>query len=289
MKKKTQKLLFLLLAVIFVYGCGFLLRQLTDARRAAESNAQAQAIANIPPQTAATQPLPETPSEPTVELPPENTEPTQPEELPDPYARSLQKLDLASLQAVNPEVIGWIFLPDTEINYPLLHTADNSTYLHTAWDGTDSVSGSIFLETRSNPRFSDFNTIIYGHNMRNGSMFASLMDYKNTDFFQEHTNLYIADKDGVRRYTVFSAYEAPVTSDTYRLYFKNTAQKQTALNFYLASSRQEPPLTPTVNDRILTLSTCTGNGRYETRWVVQAVLSGFWANEKAGSPQETSF
>ncbi len=286
MKGKTRKMLFLLMAVIFICAGGLMLRQLLDARSAAASNDYAQAIANIPPPPG---PAAKTPPETTPESLPEATEPTHPEELPDAHARSLQELNLTALQDVNPDVIGWILLPDTDINYPLLHTTDNSTYLHTAWDGTDSVSGSIFLETRSDPNFVDFNTIIYGHHMRNGSMFAPLMGYKDAEFLTDHANIYIATADGVRRYTVFSAYEAPVTSDTYRLYFKNTAQKQTALDFYLDSSHWEPPITPTANDQLLTLSTCTGTGRYETRWVVQAVLSGFWANKKAGSPEETSF
>ena len=112
--------------------------------------------------------------------------------------------------------------------------------------------------------------------MRNGSMFAPLMGYKDEDFLTGHENIYIATAGGIRRYTVFAAYEAPVTSDTYRLYFKNTAQRQAALDFYLSSSCWEPPLTPAISDHILTLSTCTGNGRYETRWVVQAVLRQEW-------------
>jgi len=285
MSCKLRRKPFLLLAVVFLVAGSLLVSQLLDARSAAASIDQAQQLANIPPQSV---PAAEAPPQATQEPVPEVTEQTQPEELPDFYAHSLKKLNLTALQETNPDVIGWILLPNTQINYPLLHTSDNSTYLSTAWDGTHNAAGSIFLETRSDPRFSDFNTIIYGHHMRNGSMFAPLMGYKEEAFLSGHEHIYIATTGGIRRYTVFAAYEAPVTSDTYRLYFKNTAQKQTALDFYLDSSHWESPLTPTVSDHILTLSTCTGNGRYETRWVVQAVQTGFWANEKAGSPEETS-
>lgn len=282
---KLRKKLFLLLTAVFLIAGSLFISRLLDAHSAAASNSQAQFIADIPPQSVpAAQSPPPSASEPV----PEVTEQAQQEDLPDFHVLSLKKLDLTALQETNPDVIGWILLPDTQINYPLLHTTDNSTYLSTAWDGTSNAAGSIFLETRSDPRLSDFNTIIYGHHMRNGSMFAALMDYKEDAFLTDHKDIYIATASGIHRYTVFAAYEAPVTSHTYRLYFKNAMQKQAALDFYLGSSNWKPPLTPTVNNRILTLSTCTGNGRYETRWVVQAVQTGFWANEKAGSPEETS-
>lgn len=289
MKEQGRKVLFLFFAVVFLCTGALTIRQLLDARSAEERNNRAEMLANLPSKPVPTTETPLPTTESAEETAPEPTEEVFDEEtLPDVHTLRLLKLDLSSLRQVNSDIIGWIHLPGTEINYPLLHTTDNSTYLHTAWDSTSNVAGSIFLETRSNPNFSDFNTILYGHHMRNGSMFAPLIHYKEEAFLADHANIYIATATGVRKYTVFSAYEAPITSDTYRLLFKNTAQKQRALEHYLGSSQWDSPLTPSVSDQILTLSTCTGNGRYETRWVVQAVFSGFWANKKAGSPQETS-
>ena len=287
MKSKVRKSLSLLLAAVFICAGSLLVWRLLDARSAAQANDRALELANLPPESipAAEGPLPSTPES----VPEVSAGPAAEEEPLDIHTLRLLKWDPDSLQQVNPDVIGWILLPDTDINYPLLHTTDNSTYLNTAWDGTSSQSGSIFLETRSDPDLGDYNTIVYGHHMRNGSMFAPLMSYSDPAFLEAHPNVYIATGDGVRRYTVFAAYEASVVSDTYRLVFKNSAQKQTALDSYLDRSLWESPLTPTVSDRILTLSTCTGTGQYETRWVVQAVLTGFWAKEKAGFPQETSF
>ena len=292
MNCKLRKTLFVLLVGVFLFAGSMLVFRLIDAHRNTERQELAESLADIPPESvpaAQTPPTaPTTSTTPTDPIPGETGTPTEEDPLDENVLR-LQNWNLASLQTVNPDVIGWILLPGTQINHPLLHTTDNSTYLHTAWDGSYSTSGSIFLETRSNPDFKDFNTIIYGHHMRNGSMFAPLMEYKNAEFLESHPYIYIATEDGIRKYTVFAAYEASVTSDTYRLVFRNTAQKQTALDSYLERSVWDSPITPTVSDRILTLSTCTGTGRYETRWVVQAILTGFWVNEKAGSPQRTSF
>lgn len=290
MNCKLRKMLFILLMAIFLCTGGLLISRLVDAHSAAKTNNLAQTLANVPTDTIPPESIhaAETPYTDPTESIQETTLPTE-EELPDANALRLLNWDIASLQEVNPEVIGWILLPDTQINYPLLHTKDNETYLNTAWDGSYSVSGSIFLETRNDPALSDYNTLIYGHNMRNGSMFAPLMGYKDAQFLEANPNIYIATADSVHRYTVFAAYEASVVSDTYRLIFNSPARKQLALNSYLERSQWEPPLTPTIRDHILTLSTCTGTGQYETRWVVQAVRTGSWDNEKAGFPQETSF
>lgn len=281
MKGKFYRILTLALAVIFVCSCILLLRQYWHTYRSAGINQQAQELAstpsNTPPETTSAALPEDTSTPPTEETTPETTaEPTEP---PDDYVQELQTLDLNNLQAANPDVIGWMYLPDTQINYPLLYAGDNDAYLYTAWDGTYNVAGSIFLEARNDPMLSDFNTIIYGHNMRDGSMFASLLNYKDRAFLETHPNVYIATGDGIFRYSIFSSYEAPVVSDTYRLIFKNDTEMQTAINHYESSSVWECPFLPTCTDSILTLSTCTGNGQYETRWVIQAMLTGFWEYE----------
>ena len=279
MCKLRRKMMLLLFVLFLLTGCLFV-NSLLDAHRIEQINDQAQELVNIPAQPT---PAAATPSMP---LPKKLTETAEsvPEKPLDTYAALLKKSDLSALQTVNPDVIGWILVPDTAINYPLLHTQNNSTYLHTAWDGTENQAGSIFLETRNNPALSDFNTILYGHHMRNGSMFAALLDYQDPAFAKGHSAVYLLTEDGIYQYTVFAAYEASIVSDTYRLTFQDDAQKQAAITSYLQRSQWESPLDVTTNDHILTLSTCTGTGQYETRWVVQAVRTYFWANKKAGSP-----
>jgi len=276
MKGWVRKSFIWVLAVICLLGIGLTVRQMIHNRTAAQANSQAQSIVGaIQPTVTTTAPTanPETAPPSTEAFPVETTPPTLP---PDENIAFLKQLDIPALQKINPEVIGWFYLPDTVISYPLLHAQSNDTYLHTAWDGTPNVAGSIFLETQCAADLTGFNTIIYGHNMRNGSMFAALKDYKKYDFLREHPYIYIVTNDTVYRYAVFSAYEAGIKSATYWLDVKTDAQKQTAIEHYLDSSVWNADLIPSTEDSVLTLSTCTGTGTYETRWVVQAVLLGQW-------------
>ncbi len=193
----------------------------------------------------------------------------------DAYAEYVRDVDLEKLQKKNSDVIAWIYLPDTTISYPVLQGADNDTYLHTTWDRKKNRAGSIFLEAANTPDFQDLNTIVYGHHMANGSMFADITDFKKKSFLKKHPYVYIATEDGVRRYQIFAAYETPVESETYRVHFAGDAQKQTALQYYQKFAANKD-LALTAEDKILTLSTCIGDGTYETRWVVQAVLTDCW-------------
>lgn len=278
MKLSKRTVLMIILAGVFLTGCLLMLRQALDYRNAQQAYQQAIAIASQPAskpdRPVPPLPLRETisPTEPTAEM----TEPTEATEPMDDYALQLSSLDIAALQQVNEEVLGWIQIPDTAVSYPLMHTTDNSTYLSLAWDGSANRAGSIFLETKNNPTLEDFNTIIYGHHMRNGSMFADIMNYRQKEFREAHPYIYIVTEGFVRRYKVFSTYEAGITTDTYRLYFKDDVQKRNAIRHYLTSSVELPTFAPTPEDCILTLSTCTGTGTYETRWVVQAVLTDIW-------------
>ena len=281
MKNWLRKLLRIVFVVIFLIAIGQVIHLMLDNRDAEQANSHAQSIAGAIPTTTAettTEPAPSTTEPKSTETtppettPPETTEATLP---PDENISYLQQLDILALREVNKDVIGWIYIPDTKVNYPLLHTSDNERYLHTTWDGKYNAAGSIFLETQCSPYLTNFNTIIYGHNMGNGSMFAALKLYRDYDFYEEHPYVYIVRHDAIYRYEVFSTYEAGVRTDTYRLRFTEHAKKQ-ALYHYTNSSVWDAALTPTSDDLILTLSTCTGTGRYETRWVVQAALDGKW-------------
>lgn len=274
MKKVMYRMVTGLLALLFV-GSGVLcVRQLAGYRAGEQSYDTAREMA----QSAAAQETVELPEEsvPLESTPPQsgpNGSQTQQKPLAE-EAQFLMELDLMALRQVNEDVLGWIFVPGSVIDYPLMEAETNSEYLDKAWDGTSSQAGAIFLECRNSRDFSDFNTLIYGHNMRNDAMFGSLHDYKDPDYWDSHSDIYLVTDAGVRRYQVFSAYEAPVTSDTYRLYFENDARRQSALEHYVGSSVIESGLVPAEDDLILTLSTCTGSGNYDRRWVVQAVLTG---------------
>lgn len=273
MKKHLRTVSMILLAAVFVVGIFLTVRQMIQYRTAEQSYDHAQQIAFGSTPQAPTDPV--STSTPDVSVP--EAEATEPEAIIPQPVQILQSVNIAALQLVNSDVLGWIYIPDTVISYPLMRTDDRDEYLHLAWDRTPNDNGSIFLEKSNSRDLSDFNTIIYGHLMANGTMFGSLKKYAEQDYRDSHPYIYIATADGVRMYHIFSAYEASIESDTYRLYFADEAAKQTALSGYIENSVVTGGPVPEADDRILTLSTCTGTGFYSTRWVVQAVLEGYWA------------
>lgn len=270
MHRKIRWLLSAVLAVVFVLSTALLVRYLFHRQQ----NQQAQNLAlNI----AAGVTLPDEPepteataSQPT-ELP---TAPSEPVWLPAPFQGDpahmevLENIDLDALRQVNPDVIGWIYIPDTGIHFPLLQGTDNSFYLAHSWDGRANVLGSIFLESKNSPDLSDFNTILYGHNITGGEMFAPLHNYASEDYRRSHPYVYILTDDGIFRYEVFASYLADVDSPTYGLSFNQTATRENFLSFALENSQPDTGILPNVTDRILTLSTCTGRGHDQRRVVL---------------------
>lgn len=257
MKKPTKQILSLCLLAVFLVSGGMLLKQYLDYRLGDQVYGQAQALAGM-----------DTPAQ--GEGAPEEEGPAfSTEGLPE----GLLHLDLAAMRAVSADALGWITIPDSVISYPLVQGEDNDYYLNHTWDGQRSSVGAIFLEETSSPDFSDFHTLIYGHRMGNGSMFNSLHDFQDQAYWQAHPYIYIASEDGLRRYAVFAAYEASIDSLTYQIGFPDTESRETFLAHCLDSNVITTGLTPTAEDQILTLSTCTGRG-HATRWVVQAILDG---------------
>ena len=92
-------------------------------------------------------------------------------------------VDLLSVKAQNADTVGWIILPDSKINYPIVKSKDNTEYLTTTFEGQSSNSGAIFLDMYCESNFSNQNSIIYGHNMKNGSMFRALNNLTDKEYF----------------------------------------------------------------------------------------------------------
>lgn len=128
------------------------------------------------------------------------------------------------LRRINPHVVGWIKIRDTVIDYPIVQTDNNETYLETDFEGNKSAAGAIFLDFESEPDFSGRHNIIYGHHMKNGTMFKDIIKYKDEEFFKEHQEITIytpekeyhlkpvtalyTDSAAVRRKTVFGTEES---------------------------------------------------------------------------------
>lgn len=271
MNQKLRVGLMVCLAALFLSSLGIVLYRNVQFRQSAETYREAEEITRQLPE----EPVPERviPEEkaPLAEMP---EEPAIWREAPvydDPHMDEMRAIDLAALREINPDVVGWIRIPGTQLDYPLMQGEDNQFYLEHTWKGEPNAAGSIYLEQYSNADLSDFNTIVYGHRMKNGSMFASLKYYDALSYWEAHPYVYIADDAGAHRYEVFAAYEGSVRGSTYRLAVKDE-EKQPFLDEWTDWSVIETGVEPTVRDRILTMSTCTGRG-YDTRWVVQARLA----------------
>lgn len=277
MGKKFRPVLLFLLGLVFVGSCAATILQLVQYQQGDKEYAQAESLVDLPDlsQTPVVPPKPEGPavSLPASSAPEEPPQQGSPPIYVDPYADALRDMDFTALREVNDDVLGWILIPNTRLSYPLLQGEDNDYYLDRTWKKSRNSVGAIFMEWRSSPDLSDFNTIIYGHRMNNRSMFGILHNYDDRDYWVKHRCVYITDDNGSHTYEIFAAYEVAVTSDTYRIVFEDDQKKQEFLDFCQAQSVIDTGVVPNVWDQVLTLSTCTGDG-HNTRWVVQAVKRG---------------
>ena len=188
----------------------------------------------------------------------------------------LPLVDFETLKESGPDIIGWLTLPDTVINYPVTQTEDNEYYLRHLYDGTVNKTGCLFADYENAADFSDRNTIIYGHNMRDGSMFATLNAYDSQEYFDTHPKMYLVTPEGgyvMEIFTAFAAKPAESGSDTspWRLEWKDDGAYTTWLHAMQERSVVETDVTVTSSDQVLTLSTCTPGG--EERFIVMGKLT----------------
>ena len=184
-------------------------------------------------------------------------------------------VDWKALKNVNPDVQGWLYQKGTVINYPVVQGTDNDTYLHTRFDKQWSGGGTLFVDCRMEKDFKGFNSIIYGHHMKDGSMFRSIRGYTKEDgYYDKHKTLELATPHGNYHLVVFSAFITKATDeDTYKMTY-DEAEKQAYID--RAWERSELPITRdsvdvTKNDRLVTLSTCAYDYE-EARYIVMCKM-----------------
>lgn len=184
------------------------------------------------------------------------------------------EVDFEALLAVNPDIQGWIYCADTPIDYPVLYSENNDTYLRRDYEGNYSNAGSIFLEALNQPGFADSNTIVYGHNMRDGSMFAVLKEWADPEFAESHQDFWLLTPEQNYKVQVFSAHDAnALDSSVYSIFQGPSA----LLNEYLANMAALSDFTPhgqlPADGKYLLLSTCTDAVRVDMeRYVLHAWL-----------------
>ena len=173
----------------------------------------------------------------------------------------------------NPDTVGYISIPNTRVQYPVVQTVDNDYYMKKDFYGKSFDGGSIFMDFRNNVREigQPNNFIIYGHHMKDDSMFATLTYYYSNTFFQSNPIIEFDTIYGNYKWEVFSAYATDVDFYYIETYFATSEDYEAFLQECKDKSKHKNDVMPTAEDTILTLSTCFYNGEGD-RFVVQARL-----------------
>ncbi|MBQ3265599.1 MAG: class B sortase [Ruminococcus sp.] len=268
--KKPVWIAILCISVAVILGAAFFLyRYLTQEDISGESLAPTSSPATEAPQketSVATQAQAPT-EKPVVEA--WGYHPAEPEDL---------EVSFEELMEINPDIYAWIYIPNTNVDYPVARSTgdgDDSFYLEHNIYRQYQFSGTIYSEIKNQPDFHDRVTVLYGHNMLNGSMFASLHYFEDEGFFNENNTIFILTKDKVLTYLVYSVY----TYDDRHILNSFHMDDDEVFREYIDSTLEphavdaivREGVKPTIENHILTLSTCT-SGPANTRFLVQGVL-----------------
>lgn len=185
--------------------------------------------------------------------------------------REMVFVDLESIQKVNQDVVGWLYFENEDISYPILYAKESNEYLKTSYDKKHLSAGSIFMENCNSRDFMDEHTMIYGHNMKDLSMFGKLKYYRqDAGYYENHKYFQIITNDSVYRYMIFAYKEVDDDSDVYTTSFDDTNSfMEFVKNEIVKDSLLNSGMKIAPDDRILTLSTCTKGDR---RFVVSALM-----------------
>lgn len=216
-----------------------------------------------------------------------DSEDTQPEaeaeEFPQELSAELKQkmaelgINFTSLKEVNSDICAWITVEGTKVSYPVLRSeTDDELYLDHDFKKNETKAGSIYMESLNSPEFTDVNTILYGHNQKDLSMFGSLHQFEDPDFFREHKEITVYLPNEVLVYEIFAAYQADARHLLYSYNFTQSDEFEDYLST-LNSREQEKfqwreGMEVTTEDNIITLSTCARGGRSDRRYLVLGVL-----------------
>lgn len=183
------------------------------------------------------------------------------------------KIDFPKLLTINKDTVGWIRANNGKINYPIVQTTTNTYYLDKSFEKKYNQAGAIFMDHRNRSSFEDKNVVLFGHSMLNKTMFGSLTDVWKKDFFEDKNNSIIKIVDAnnnINEYEIFSYYTIDKEEYYIKTSFNSNAEFQTFLETIKSRSIKDFNISITTDDRILTLSTCSGTGGTNKRKVIHA-------------------
>lgn len=206
---------------------------------------------------------------------PQEEEVEKGEEEQKPKVHSSLKVNFDKLRKTNKDVVGWIqFDEPGRISYPIVKGEDNDKYLTTTVEGKKNSSGAIFMDANNSGEFADRNTFIYGHNMKNGSMFGQLRKFKTKDYYEQNPYFYIYTPDGKEvKYQIFAVCIVEDTSRSYTKFYNNDAEYMDYLNYIKSIAQYDTGVELNAESKIVSLSTCT-NVSETQRLLVHGVKIG---------------
>lgn len=196
---------------------------------------------------------------------PETSLDTHAPQLPSPIMTPLPASVLQTLKMQNEHFTFHLSCPDTAINYPVVQGEDNAYYLGHLFGGEENAAGCLFVDYLCDQDFSSDNTIVYGHSMKNGSMFATLLAYKDETFYKAHPTMQLQTADAVYLIELIAGYSPADDFDAWQIDFANDDAFYAFLDEAQAASTFQSDITVTAQDSLITLSTCsyeTADARY---------------------------
>ena len=185
------------------------------------------------------------------------------------------EVNFEELKKINPDVVGWIVIEGTQINYPIVQTKDNEYYLNHSFDKKWNSLGSIFMDYKSSSDFSDYNTFIYGHHTKNGSMFGEIYKYMDYNFYLEHPsfNLYTPNANYIIE--IISAYLDKTSSDSYNQSFDSIDEYNSYINLVKEKSKYKTEVNiDYTTDKLITLYSCSheSNREKDDRYFIHGII-----------------
>lgn len=186
-------------------------------------------------------------------------------------AAPLLSIDFSKLKVENQDIVGWIQFPSAAISYPVVQTTDNDFYLTHTFRKEENKVGAIFLDANNSSDLSHSNTFIYGHNMKNGTMFGLLGHYKKQEFYEDNPYFYYYVPGKIFKVQVFSFYPTDIYSGSYQYGFSTPQEYESYLQTITNRSLFSTGYLPSTSQGIITLSTCI-NLQEEGRFVVHGQI-----------------
>lgn len=181
-------------------------------------------------------------------------------------------IDFAALQAINPDAAAWLEMPGLGISLPVVQAADNETYLHRSFDGSDSPAGCLFFAA---PAGDGLYRVIYGHNLHDGSMFNGLLNYRDEDFYAANPTFTLYTPEGAGTWRIFSCHTATDMEELYCTDRTAGEEYDAFLQQLLEASEYDTGAELPEGAQVVTLSTClTSYGSGLERYVVHAYREG---------------